>query len=192
MEYDAIIVLTHVLAPDGSLSPECMLRLQHAVSLYKKGVAPVILMTGGMPQGGSQHITEAAAFRDTAIALGVPSEATLLEEDSKDTVSEFLFSLYAFALPRGWKRLVIVTSVSQVERARVIAGIVIGDKAEVAFEASPTAIDARQHEMESLAMTLKTFEGVVPGSPEVLVRFFERHALYKNDAVLKKKYLSLT
>ena len=69
---------------DGRPSPVFAARLDHAVSLYFAGVASKLVMTGGKAEG--DRTTEAAAGRDFAIALGVPPDAILVEEQSRTTL----------------------------------------------------------------------------------------------------------
>ena len=80
---DAIVVMG-AAQYNGRPSPVFAARLDHAVSLYFAGVAPVMVMTGGKAEG--DRTTEAAAGRDFAIALGVPAEAILVEEESRTTL----------------------------------------------------------------------------------------------------------
>ena len=80
---DAIVVMG-AAQYDGRPSKVFAARLDHAVGLYFAGVAPVLVMTGGKAEG--DRTTEAAAGRDFAIALGVPQDAILVEEQSRTTL----------------------------------------------------------------------------------------------------------
>jgi uncharacterized SAM-binding protein YcdF (DUF218 family) len=80
---DAIVVMG-AAQYNGRPSRVFAARLDHAVSLYFAGVAPMLVMTGGKAEG--DRTTEAAAGRDFAIALGVPAEAILVEEQSRTTL----------------------------------------------------------------------------------------------------------
>jgi uncharacterized SAM-binding protein YcdF (DUF218 family) len=80
---DAIVVMG-AAQYNGRPSPVFAARLDHAVSLYFAGVAPVLVMTGGKAEG--DRTTEAAAGRDFAMALGVPADAILVEEESRTTL----------------------------------------------------------------------------------------------------------
>ena len=79
---DAIVVMG-AAQYDGRPSPIFAARLDHAVSLYLAGVAPVLVMTGGKADG--DRTTEAASGRAYAIARGVPSDAILMEDQSRTT-----------------------------------------------------------------------------------------------------------
>jgi uncharacterized SAM-binding protein YcdF (DUF218 family) len=59
-------------------------RLQHAVDLYKQGLAPYLIVTGGKLPGDIS--TEAGAARAWAIANGVPGDAILGEDHGRNTL----------------------------------------------------------------------------------------------------------
>jgi len=59
-------------------------RLQHAVDLWKEGLAPYLIVTGGkLP---ADTTTEAGAARAWAVANGVPDEAILDEDRGRNTL----------------------------------------------------------------------------------------------------------
>jgi uncharacterized SAM-binding protein YcdF (DUF218 family) len=60
---------------DGSPSPVYQARLDHAFSLEERGLAPLIITTGG--SGGDRHYTEAGVGRDYLIQKGVAAEKVL-------------------------------------------------------------------------------------------------------------------
>ena len=80
---DAIVVMG-AAQYNGRPSPVFAARLDHAVSLYFAGVSSTLVMTGGKAEG--DRTTEAAAGRDFAMALGVPADAILVEEQSRTTL----------------------------------------------------------------------------------------------------------
>ena len=62
---------------DGVPSPVLAARLDHAIDLYRKGLAPVIVVTGGNQPG--DQFTEATASANYLIQRGVPDEDVLRE-----------------------------------------------------------------------------------------------------------------
>ena len=68
----------------GKPSPVLRARLDHALSLYKSGLAPRILTTGGA--GGDPVYTEGAVGRSYLVSQGVPSEAIVVENQGESTV----------------------------------------------------------------------------------------------------------
>ncbi|HYM11993.1 MAG TPA: YdcF family protein, partial [Bryobacterales bacterium] len=68
----------------GKPSPVLRARLDHALDLYKKGLAPRILTTGGA--GGDPVYTEGTVGRSYLVSRGVPSEAIVVEPEGESTV----------------------------------------------------------------------------------------------------------
>ncbi len=68
----------------GRPSPVLRARLDHALVLYLKGLAPRILTTGGA--GGDPQFTEGEVGRDYLIKRGVPSESIVVEPEGGTTV----------------------------------------------------------------------------------------------------------
>jgi uncharacterized SAM-binding protein YcdF (DUF218 family) len=80
---DAIVVMG-AAQYDGRPSPIFAARLEHAVELYRAGVAPRLVVTGGKADG--DRTTEAATARAFAMARGVPAEVILVEDQSRTTL----------------------------------------------------------------------------------------------------------
>jgi uncharacterized SAM-binding protein YcdF (DUF218 family) len=68
----------------GRPSPVLEARLNHALVLYLKGLAPRILTTGGA--GGDPQFTEGEVGRAYLSKHGVPSEAIVVESEASSTV----------------------------------------------------------------------------------------------------------
>lgn len=68
----------------GRPSPVLRARLDHALELYQRKMAPRILTTGGA--GGDAVFTEGGVGRSYLIAHGVPSEAISVENEGETTV----------------------------------------------------------------------------------------------------------
>lgn len=67
----------------GRPSPVLKARLDHALDLYRRGMAPLILTTGG--SGGDPDFTEGGVGRSYLIEQGVPAEAIVVERESEST-----------------------------------------------------------------------------------------------------------
>jgi uncharacterized SAM-binding protein YcdF (DUF218 family) len=68
----------------GRPSPVLRARLDHALELYNRKLAPLILTTGGA--GGEKLFTEGAVGRSYLTSRGVPSEAIIVENEGESTV----------------------------------------------------------------------------------------------------------
>jgi uncharacterized SAM-binding protein YcdF (DUF218 family) len=80
---DVIIVLG-AAQYDGRPSPVLRARLDHAVALYKQGLAPRLLLTGGRRAGDA--VSEAVAGQRYSVKHGVPVKAIVLEGVSRTTL----------------------------------------------------------------------------------------------------------
>jgi uncharacterized SAM-binding protein YcdF (DUF218 family) len=80
---DAIVVLG-AAQYDGRPSSILRARLDHAIDLYRSGIAPWFVVTGGKAEG--DRTTEAATARAYAVARGVPAWAILFEDQGRTTL----------------------------------------------------------------------------------------------------------
>ncbi len=81
-EADAIVVLGAQAYADGRPSLPLADRVRKGVELYHAGLARTMIFSGG-PGDGAVHETE--AMRATAIRMGVPPDAILLDRDGLNT-----------------------------------------------------------------------------------------------------------
>lgn len=81
-------------------------RIKHAVDLYKDGWAPKIILSGAAKEG---PISNARAMQTEATRSGVPMEATILEEDSRDTSENAAFTRKIIEKEK-FKNIILVTS----------------------------------------------------------------------------------
>jgi len=84
---DAIIVLG-AAQYDGRPSPVLRARLDHALSLWERRLAPYLILTGGMGDGDTT--SEAAVGRRYAVKHGVPDSAILMETRGRTTTESML------------------------------------------------------------------------------------------------------
>ena len=69
----------------GRPSPVLRARLDHAIDLWRRGLAPRIIFTGGF--GDHDTTSEAAVGQRYAIARGVPPRAILMENSGRSTAA---------------------------------------------------------------------------------------------------------
>jgi len=79
-----VIVVLGAAEYRGRPSPVLKARLDHALDLYNRGLAPRILTTGGA--GGDPVYTEGGVGRSYLMSKGVPSEAIIVESEGATTV----------------------------------------------------------------------------------------------------------
>jgi len=90
----------------GRPSPVLKRRLDHAVELYQRHLAPYILTTGGA--GGDPSFTEAGVGRSYLIDRGVPAESIVVEPEGGTTA--YSLSAASEILRRMGLRSVIIVS----------------------------------------------------------------------------------
>ncbi|MDQ2773631.1 MAG: YdcF family protein [Acidobacteriota bacterium] len=78
-----VIVVLGAAEYRGKPSPVLQARLNHALLLYLRGLAPFLLTTGGA--GGDPRYTEGEVGRDYLVEHGVPSEGILVEPNGSTT-----------------------------------------------------------------------------------------------------------
>jgi uncharacterized SAM-binding protein YcdF (DUF218 family) len=129
---DVIVVLGAPLGEDGRLGRVVRERVEAGVAAWKAGLAPFLLFTGGRTDPsvwadlragiyGAQArersgVAEAAGMRDHARALGVPSEAILLEERARSTEENARYAALMMA-ERGLRRALVVTQPFHLRRS---------------------------------------------------------------------------
>lgn len=105
--HDAIIVAGCAVRPDGLPSAALERRTLHAVALYRQGLAPRLVFTGGR---GRAPISEAEAAARLARSLGVPGEAIWIEDQSTSTEENAAFAARLLAEAGEAPRRVLVVS----------------------------------------------------------------------------------
>jgi uncharacterized SAM-binding protein YcdF (DUF218 family) len=102
---EAIVVLG-AAQYDGRPSPVLRARLDHVVSLYSDGIAPLVVVTGGSQEG--DRFTEAAASASYLSDHGVPGGA-IERETTGSTSYESLAATARFLRERGVTQIVLVS-----------------------------------------------------------------------------------
>jgi uncharacterized SAM-binding protein YcdF (DUF218 family) len=101
---------------DGRPSPVFRARLDHALELYHRGIAPLIITLGG--NGGDQY-SEGGVGQDYLKGQGVPEEAIIAETESRNT-EESARRIAVIARANGLRRLVIVSDGTHMFRIHAI------------------------------------------------------------------------
>lgn len=100
------IVVLGAAQYDGTPSPVLANRLDHAAELYRDGIAPLIVVTGGRQEG--DRFTEAAASANYLEELGIPGDA-IERETTGGSSWESLASAARFLREAGITEVVLVS-----------------------------------------------------------------------------------
>jgi uncharacterized SAM-binding protein YcdF (DUF218 family) len=114
---DAIVVLG-AAQYWGKPSPVLRARLDHAIGLWRRGLAPRLVLTGGVGVGDTT--SEAAVSRKYVIGEGVPDSAILLETSGR-TTRESLRSVAAMLRSRGRRSVILVSDPFHMLRLDILA-----------------------------------------------------------------------
>jgi uncharacterized SAM-binding protein YcdF (DUF218 family) len=104
---------------NGVPSPVLRARLDHAAELYQRGLAPIVVVTGGRLPG--DRFTEASAGARYLVRKGVPPDA-LLREVSSTSSWESLAASARFLERDGIRDVVLVSDPFHSRRISQIAG----------------------------------------------------------------------
>ncbi|HEX9011665.1 MAG TPA: YdcF family protein [Holophagaceae bacterium] len=114
---DLILVLGRRLQGDRP-TPVFEARLAHAADLWRRELAPRILVAGGVT--GRAALSEAEAGRAWLLTRGVPASALLTEDQSQHTL-ENLFHVRETLRAEGWRDLLLVSDGLHLARAGALA-----------------------------------------------------------------------
>ncbi len=109
---DAIVVLG-AAQYNGRPSPALLDRLEHTLALYRRQIAPLIVVTGGRRQG--DRFTEATTGYNWLRRRGVPDRAILKEVKGRSTWQS-LSAVAKILKARGATNVVLVSNPAHAER----------------------------------------------------------------------------
>ncbi len=112
---DAIVVLGGGAEwPHGELSSTALQRTTRGIRLYRDGLAPILVLSGGQ---GRKQPSQAALRKALALACNVPSEAIITDERARTTQEE-ASRVAGLLRPRGARSILLVTDPYHMVRAR--------------------------------------------------------------------------
>ncbi len=111
---DAAVVLAGSVSADGALSDSSLRRAVQGIRLYKKGLVPLLVLSGG----GARGTREAEIRAELAREMGVPRSAIVLLTNASTTREEAAEAA-RLLLSRGTRHVLVVTDPLHMARARV-------------------------------------------------------------------------
>lgn len=114
---DVIVVLGAGLRRDGRPGPALVRRGERAAQLYAEGYAPAVLCSGGYAM--TQTRSEADACREVLLENGVPEESIFLEDRSRSTEENALYTRELMQA-NDWDTLLVVSDGYHLLRTRWI------------------------------------------------------------------------
>ena len=114
---DAIVVLG-AAQYNGRPSPVLRARLDHALGLYREGLAPLIVVTGGVGPGDTT--SEAIVGRRYLMAHDVPATAVVAQPQGRSTAAS-MTAVAGWLRGRGLRRVLLVSDPFHMFRLRLEA-----------------------------------------------------------------------
>ena len=114
---DAIVVLG-AAQYNGRPSPVLRARLNHALVLYRDGLAPTILVTGGIGRGDKE--SEATVARRWLLAQRIPDSAVVMQPQGRSTAAS-MTAVAAWFTSRGRHTALLVSDPFHMLRLRLEA-----------------------------------------------------------------------
>lgn len=102
----------------GHPSPVLRARLDHAIALWRRGMAPTMILTGGTGTGDTT--SEAAVSRRYVRQRGVPASAILLETEGR-TTSQSMAGVAALMATRNRQDVLLVSDPFHMLRLVILA-----------------------------------------------------------------------
>lgn len=120
-------------------------RVLYAAQLYKAGVAPLIILSGGnMGYSQARGTTPAEEMQAMLVGLGVPQEAMVLQPQSQNTAEDAFFTS-AILTEKQVRTFILVTSAAHMERALMMFA-----SPETSIIPAPTDYNVTQRSWENL------------------------------------------
>lgn len=173
------IVLGFKLKDNGSVASILKKRLNKAADFYSKCKIQKILLSGGAPSKRSR-VSESCAMYDYLVSMGLPRNALIKEEKSRDTFGNAIFSKKIVDRIKPAK-IFVFTSNWHLRRARLIFEKFFGGAYRLSF------VECGGWNASTLIYVLSGHENKFFKITEVLLKAFKN--LHKKSAV--KKLFSL-
>lgn len=142
------IVVLGAAQYNGRPSPVLKARLDHALELYREGLAPRLVVTGGI--GSGDRVSEATVSRNYLRTLGVPDSALVVRPDGR-TTEESMRSVGEWMAEHQLDTALLVSDPFHMARLRLEAR-----RARIMAHTSPTRtspiIPGSRREVEYLAL----------------------------------------
>jgi hypothetical protein len=193
-QYDVVMTLGSHVEPDNTLSAEGRQRVEATVRALEDDVAPYAVMTGLRPfrhaDVGLQPVADAMA--DYAVnVLGTPADRVLTQAKSLDTVGDALFTKRDVMEPYGWRRALVLSSESHVDRGVRISRHVMGGTYIIEGSSAGNYLGEqnrqRLQEFAGNALTKMLLGGIEPGDDaRIAERLFKIVPGYEQRSAAKR------
>jgi vancomycin permeability regulator SanA len=119
---DVAVIFGAGMSPSGQPSPLLADRIQAGVELYRSGLVPMLIMSGGNESNG---FNEARVMRDVAVGAGVDPSAIIVDSagnSTESTVANVAALLDATGAGGGSERVIAVSQAFHLPRVQLAFG----------------------------------------------------------------------
>jgi len=185
------VVLGGGLDADGAPLASTRARAHRAAQLARERPELALICTGDRQPGAPEGLpSEAAQMRDLITGSGIAADRIVLEDESRDTLANAVFTAARYLHDLEPRPLSVITSPFHLERATETFRHVLGYRWQVMAVASDeTDDDVARAARETLYLqeTTKFFSGIKPGDLRAIaVRFRDRSPEYATVAALRR------
>lgn len=129
-----------------------------------------------------------------ALTFGVPADAILLEESSHDTIGNAYFTKRDILEPRGWHRILVVTSDYPVVRSGYLFNKVLGPSYQLTVIGAPSDPEKRVRrdafEAKSLELHKRWLDPIPDGDDAAIWHLMStKHPAYSANPEFSKQQL---
>ncbi len=182
-KYQALLLPGGGVLPNGDLDLTVKPRLEKAAELYKAGKVPAIITCGSHSYKIEKpDLTEAQAYANYLISLGVPSESIYLEEESQESLGNILFAKTNILMQQNWHKLLVIPTYKQTtERIDYLLQKILGSEYEweilrVGENTEPSNLE---REAKALRITKEINDVFADGDHEAIYKgLMETHPAY--------------
>ena len=112
---DLIVVLGNEITDDGRPSLRLLARLDRALSLFREGSAPAILVSGGT---GDSGFDEATVMAEHLVEQGVPNDAIWQDPHGVNTRATAVNTAVLLEA-QGWQSVIVTTQYFHISRSKL-------------------------------------------------------------------------
>ncbi len=146
---DAIVVFG-AAEYNGRPSPVYRARLEHAETLFDRGIAPLVITIGG---DGGDEFSEGGVGRQYLMSQGIPERSIIAETTSRST-AEAVHWLAVIARTNDLHRLVVVSDAAHLFRIHALCAaegldVLTSPRPRVSIEGNTSSLSPVMHEILS-------------------------------------------
>ena len=175
-KFDAILVLGISTSKNHFKN-----RVEKAVTLYQKGISPLIIFSGRCWGGlkNKPKKTEAELMARYAKQLGLPRKNTLIEKRSLNTVGNFYFTRKLFLDTLKLNNILIITQPKHFSKSKYLAKKILGPNIKFSFTEDNTKIPSQIPGHATIKQIRAYLDPIKNGDLNGIKKLLQKHPHYR-------------